>query len=498
MRIYWQRLLAALVASVGILALGCTIYAVSDIRSFEWQPLGELFGLRGVAFIAFILIGLAVITALCARTAIATMQPVLPRSRTLRLGLLLWIAMVGWLAEWVFLEKPVSVRMQDAALGQDHIRIATERAIARFQGDGSLDALSRTNDPGRRAQLALMLGRVAMNRPSVFDDVSIGNTIAKYARRYDLSPVLLLDWAYLDSFYGEAPSGPMPFFREINGELFRDLVQLHLPWWFIESPIRIALIEGPWLDYLVPRGLAWKLRYAFQKATYDIAISPYMNSVYSDLFLILREYRGEFPELFGPGAPRNQIAESFDVLKDNGLLPPYDFPFTQQRRSPGYYRAHRTELITFSRAAVYRLITDFEFATKVQALVAHYYSDRYSEALGADVWARVPERQKTVLLAILRDVDTTNIGTVSYNLYMVPEFNCTPIAYVSAEAARDPAAILQDDVTWLPEDSARFWGATGLMLHGLSEVWATVTGTALPGVTPAATIDDATIVLARQ
>src|SRR5262249_20769904 len=142
-----------------------------------------------------------------------------------------------------------------------------------------------------RQRLALMLARIAVNRPSVFAHVSIGATIGKYAQRYGVSPILLLHWTYLDSFYGEAPPGPMPFFNEVNPEMFRDLVQAHLPPWFVESPIRVALIGGPLFDYVAPQAFANKLRYAFQKATYDIAISPYMNSVYSDLFLILREYR---------------------------------------------------------------------------------------------------------------------------------------------------------------------------------------------------------------
>ena len=54
--------------------------------------------------------------------------------------------------------------------------------------------------------------------------------------------------------------------------------------------------------------MSFKLRYAVQKATYDIAIAPFMNSVMSDLFLILREYPEEFPELFSTAGTSDPLA----------------------------------------------------------------------------------------------------------------------------------------------------------------------------------------------
>jgi hypothetical protein len=290
----------------------------------------------------------------------------------------------------------------------------------------------------------------------------------------------------------------MPFFREVTGEMFRDLVQAHLPWWFVESPLRVALIERPWFNRLVGDAHGVKLRYAFQKATYDIAISPYMNSVYSDLFLILREYRSEFPDLFGPDSRTDPLARAFLALESSGLQQPYDLPYVHSKRDNEYYSRYRNELISFARAAVYRLSGDFDFATKVQALVAKYYATQYAQRIGAERWTALSERQKTALLAMLRDVYVPNIGRVADNLYMAPEFNTTPIIFFAEEVARDFTRAVDSNKTWVPADSSRFWGATGLMLRVLSETWGVMTGMALPGVVSADTIPEAAKVLARN
>jgi len=493
-----QRFSAGLVFLCGLLGLLCFAYVVMDVRSFEWATLWRLLGLRGAAFVVFLAAGLALLTWQCARVVIRAKK--MPRRRSLWISVALatWLFAITWLASWVFLEKPISVMAAEGRLTTADLEQAAARAVRTFTADGSLDALAEQWPSMDRDQVAVMLARIAVNRPSVFGEVSIGRTIVENASHYGVSPVLLLHWCYIDSFYGEAPAGPMPFFAEINGEMFRDLVQAHLPWWFVESPLRVALIEGPWFSQLAPETVSFKLRYAVQKATYDIAIAPFMNSVMSDLFLILREYPEEFPELFSTTGASDPLASSFLALRDDGLLEPYHDPYIHTPRTADYYDRNRASLITFGRAAVYRLIGDFAFATKVQALVARYYSEQYRERLGPGRWDSLTERQQTALLAMLRDVYTPSVGRISYNLYMVPEFNTTPIVFLAGEAARDFSRVLAEEKIWIPSDSTRLWGATGLMLRVLGETWGAATGEPLAGFPPTRTVEDSLKVLARH
>lgn len=492
------RILYGAIAAGSLIAISFVANALLEIRAFEWAPLWRLMGAQGVAYFGFLVAGLAVLGIRTARRAAAPRRLSPVSAGWHRIFLLTWILAVVWLADWVFLERPFTTRIHDRLVGDDVRTEAAADAMRRFSADGSLDAFSAIWPGMDRRSISIMLARIADNRPGVFEHVSIGRTITKYASEYDVSPALLLHWCYIDSFYGEAPAGRMPFFAEVNGEMFRDLVQAHLPSWFVENPVRVALIEGPLLDSVAPPKFAVKLRYALQKATYDIAIAPYMNSVMSDLFLVLREYPDEFPELFSGVGSSDPLAVSFAALRDQGLLPPYHQPELHGPRSPAYYDEHRDDLITFSRAAVYRLIEDFDFATKAQALVANYYSQQYRTRLGADRWDGLSERQKTALLAMLRDVYTPNIGKVSYNLYMVPEFNTTPIVFLAGQAASHFEQVSDPSRIWVPDDREKLWGATGLMLRTLGETWKVATGEPLAGYPPTATIADALSVLARN
>lgn len=492
-----KRLVCAAVAVGAIAALVCAAYTLIDMRSFEWHPLFVFLGFRGVAFAALLIAGLVVCAVIASRAALVGDGAIRLGSLRTKALLLAWVVAIVWLAEWVFMEEPVTVQVADRSFTDaDSERVVAE-AVRQFSADGSIAALTPPGATVDEQRLATMLARIAVNRPSVFDGTPIGVIIAKQATRYGVNPILLLHWAYIDSFYGEAPSGRMPFFREINGEMFRDLVQAHLPWWFVENPLRVALIEKPWLRQIAGDYFGQKLQYAFQKATYDIAISPFMNSVYSDLFLILREYPEEFPELFGDGGQADPLARSFLAVRDVALQPPYDQPYARPRRDGAYYAKYRADLITFGRAAVYRLSGDFEFAAKVQALVARYYQDQYARRIGPERWSALSDREQTALLAMLRDVYVPNIGHVSDNLYLVPEFNTTPIVFLSEELAKDFDAAARGDKTWVPADGTRLWGATALMLHVLSETWEVETGSPLPGVLPAKTVPDAIKVLAR-
>jgi hypothetical protein len=505
---FWKvaKRVSLLTIGVGCLAiLACEAYALSHIRTYEWQPLFAFFGWRGVAFTAFLSAGLIgiCIWALTAAVASSARIPLLGW----RIGLLAWVIAVLWLADWVFLEKPLTLRITDTLISEADRREAVAAALDKARSDGSMAVLA--SDPrADQTRLALMLARIAVNKPDAFKGVSIGRTIDKYATRYNVSRTLLLHWTYIDSFYGEAPAGPLPMFRQLNGETFRDLVQAHLPPWFIESPLRVALIEGPWFDDLAGKSIGEHLRYAVQKADYDIAISPYMNSVYSDLFLIFREYQDEFPELFGSEPPPDPVAaalaRSFLALKDTAFTPPYDRPYDQPPRNGAYYDRYRNDLMDFGRAAVYHLTSDFDFATKAQALVAKYYATQYAARLGDAQWAALSERQRTVLLAILRDVYVPNIGRPGPNLYLVTELVSTPIAFVAGEAAKNRDALGQTDKIWLPTQHQqyghpdRLWGATGLMLRALSETFRVTTGEPLAGVRPVDETENAITVIARR
>jgi hypothetical protein len=221
-----------------------------------------------------------------------------------------------------------------------------------------------------------------------------------------------------------------------------------------------------------------------------------MNSVFSDTFLVLRKYKSEFPELFATDARGDPLANAFLAIESDGLLEPYDDPYRQRRRDADYYDHHRDDLMSFARAAVYRLTSDFEFATKVQALVARYYSDQYAKRVGPSRWDALTERQQTTLLAMLRDVYTPNIGKLSYNLYLIPELNCTPIDFLADQVSEDFEAVRQTTRTWRPKHSERLWGSTGLMLRVLDEVWDVMTGIPLPGVVSPETVPDSLKVLA--
>jgi hypothetical protein len=440
--------------------------------------------------------GLGVLT-LGVSGALARPAPGFITSRGGRLFAVANVLLCLWLAQWVFFEYPPTAKMVDLTISESRREAATQSALARFQQDGSLAALRSAAESGPMDERAvsIMLARIVVNRPSVFANVSIGQVLAETARQYDVHPYLLLHWSYIDSFYGEAPGGPMPFFSEINGEMFRDLVQAHLPTWFVESKLRQTLIEGPYLGSIFGDSIALKLRYALQKATYDIAISPFMNSVFSDLYLVLTEYTAEFPELFVDDDP---LGDAFTRLMGHGLEAPYHAPLTIEPKGPAFYDQYREALVDFGRAAVYRLSSDFAFATKAQALVARYYSDRFEEGLGGSVWRDLSHRQQTVLLAILRDVYVPNIGKTSYNLYLVPEFNTTPINFLIDQARADMDALSSGSTIWLPKEREKLWGATGLMLRVSSEVWLRTTGVGLSGVNPTDTLDDSLDVIARN
>lgn len=492
-----KRVGAAVVGLVGAFGIFCFLYALLHMRAWEWPHLYPILGIRGFLWAAFLVTGLVIFTWHWLSRALV--PAALVRRRLWFKALMsAWALGLAWTADWAYFETPPTVALEDHFIGAAAKERAATAAVQRYRADGSIAAVKTLLPNVDERRLAIMFARVAVNQPQVFDRVSIGGIIAKYSQKYHVSPVLLLDWNYLDSIYGKSPSGPMPFFAAMNVQLFRHLVQVHLPPWLVESRFRRAMIASPWLPPIVGQRLAMKLRYGAQKATYDIAITPYMTNVMSDLLLVLQKYPDQFPDLLGPDATRDPLARSFLALRGAALLPPYDQPYTHAPRDAAYYERHRRDLISFARAAVYRLSGDFDFATKVQALIARYDMDRYADQLGPARWAALSQRQQTALLAILRDVYVPNIGHASYNLYMSPEFNDTPIAYTATEAAAQYGEVARTDKIWLPPHPEYLWGATASMLRVLSEVWGITTGTPLAGVHPTSTMDGDLNVLVRN
>ncbi len=482
------------ISLVALSILGLQAYCIVDLRVFELPYLWCLLGLRGAVFMIFLNVGLIMVVWHALRYALKGTRPSL--SRVSRFILIAWLIAVAWLSEWTFLETPLSVRLASLTIDEKYKRRTADRVHTAARSSH----LTTLIPPGAKADertLAAMSARVSLNRPAVFAKHPLGTTIKRWAERYEVSPALLFYWAYIDSFYGEAMSGPMPFFKEMTGETFRDLVQAHLPWWFVESHVRAVLLESDLLERIAGGSFGNKLRYALQKATYDVSVDPYDTNVFSDIFLVLREYKSEFPEIFMDEMDK-PLARAFTVLEDNTLLQPYDRPYDHPKMSTNYYRRFRDDLITFSRAAFYRMLFDFDFATKVQALVARYYSNQYAAQLGREIWNGISEPQRIALLAMLRDVHVTHIGRVSYNLYVLPELNCTPFSFLSSKAREHTAELLEARRIWRPDNYQDLWAAAGFKLRVLSEVWEAVTGTSFQSFPASKTVDDSILVIARQ
>jgi hypothetical protein len=109
---------------------------------------------------------------------------------------------------------------------------------------------------------------------------------------------------------------------------------------------------------------------------------------------------------------------------------------------------------------------------------------------------RFSPEQKMALVAMLRDVYMPNIGRPSYNLYLLPEFNCAPFSFVASELGSSAAALSDATTTWRPQHSERLWAGAAYKLRNLSEVLEATRGHPLPGINPTETTSDALTVLA--
>lgn len=494
------NVLCAAIVTAGLVAAAVELYVLIDLRSFEFEYLLEMLGAKGWLYILVLEAG-GVVLCWWAWRVIRGRAPSARSGRIAASVLAIWLALAAWLLDWVLIETPVTFHLQQAIMSEEAHRAAEREALQYAQRSGDLAALAGVGASRDERALSIMIARVVVNRPHVFESARLGETLVKYAAKYDVDPTLTLAWAYLDSYYGEATSGPMPMFRELTAEGFRDLVQTHLPAWFVESRIRRLLIEGDWLTRAFGDGLGTKLRYALQKANYDVSSDPFDTSIFSDLFLVLLQFEGEFPEL-SVGADTNALdsalRDSFAMLRDVTLLEPYDQPYVHEARDAGFYTQHREAMITFGRAAFYKLQTDFEFATKIQTLLAKYYMDQYRTELGESNWGRFPPYQRAALVAMLRDLYMPNIGRPSYNVYLLPELNCTPFRFVVSEARDEVEEISSSRVIWRPRGADRLWAGATYKIASFVEVWRAATGEVLAGPPPTDTVSAAARVIARN
>lgn len=477
----WRSVFFLVCALLGMSILLVQIYGFLGMRSFEFSYIKRLLGLKGLATLTIVDVGIALVFCFVFFTVVLKRRVKL--GRICQVALLLWFVVCLWVLQWLFMETPLTVRMKRPFLNREVEEVALGAFAPLVRSEQIID------------KKAIMYERIRLNRPEIYSRFDISKTIEKYAEIYHVEPVLLFHWLYLTSFYGEATSGRVPFLRNMTAETFRDFIQVHLPYWFVESAIRKNLIESTLLETICfGSDFGHKLRYAFQKATYDVSLEPYDTNIFSDVFLILKEYKSHFPEIFcvtNLDQLTIRLRDAFLQLEDNCLLQPYECPYNAVARPKKYYTKYREALIMFSRATFYKSLFDFEFATKIQALVARYYETKFKDNLGNAFWAKVPMQQKSTLIAMLRDVYCPNIGRLSYNVYALPEFNCAPFHFVVNEAVREKDRLLDNNEIWRPTDFRKLWGAASFKLRVLSEVWQVMYGRPLATFRASNTIEEA-------
>jgi hypothetical protein len=482
---------------IGLTLLSLQIYWCFDIKWFEIQYVLRLIGVSGICVLAIVDIGsVLIIWLFIDRLILHSNKIFLGGGR--KIFLILWVVVLFWIGEWFFMEKPFTLRLRNVYCDKNIENTLVETAPYLSEIDFSL--LKKIENKASQRDFLIMHERIRFNRPEIFSQNNIGKIIDLYSTKYDVDPIYLFYTLYLSSFYGEATSGRVPFLRNMTSETFRDFVQVHLPYWFVENPLRRYLIESRILEKCFGT-FGFSLRYAFQKATYDICLETYDSNIFSDIFLVLKEYREEFPEIFSKtnSVKLNRlIRDTYEKIEGNGLILPYEQPYAVAEFTKKYYDSHREDLVLFSRALFYKVTFDFEFATKVQALVANYYLKRFEKAFGVEFWEKVPISQKIVLISMLRDVYRPNIGKLSYNLYALPEFNCTPLKFVMGEAIKEKKQLLDENKIWRPRNYRRLWAGGTYKLFVLSEVWNVIYGQPLPGLGKVNSLQDSFEIVMRN
>ena len=481
------RLLAAAVALGLIVAFVAELGALADLYAFEFAPLASLLGVRGLFTILVINLGLVLLLVRCVRVALNQWTP-------LRVAEAIALTATGvtllWLLQWTFIETPPTVRL----------RLQAGSPVASELHDpwrADFDAFSVTRgptSPGAKAALEQAYARIVVNNPAVFRSSPLGATIDRWTAGTPIDPELLFETAYLDSFYGEATSGPVPLFANMNAETLRDVVQVHLPAWLVESSIRRNLAESPFLVRAAGENLGFKLRYALQKSNIDVSSQPFGANTLTNVLMVLQEDPDRFRDVLTSNEPvARTLADAFGHIRGTALLRPYESPYQHAPLTEDYYRKHREHLKRFSRAAYYLLALDFEFATRVQVALLEYRRAFYIGQMGLATWQSLPRWQQNALLAMVQDVYTPSVGHFGYNVYALPEINNVALDFVAGQAATAAldAGMLgaQQLRLWRPPHHEVLWGGAGFQLGVMNELWSAVHGTGIPGAGNAETLE---------
>ncbi len=483
----------AIATSVGgVTGLLIILYVLVDLRGFEYPYLWEMLGYKGVAVFVACVVVVTWLTLGVFLLGIKGRFPGLDAKGSI--GLILGLCLLAWVGQWLFMERPVSVMVAEAMLSDSDRTAAFEKILAGTDHGLSPNIIANAEiDP---SAARVMMKRIAVGRPEFYQGKNVGEVIRTAADEADVPPQLLFYWLYLTSFYGEATSGPLPFTRQMTGETFRDLVQVHLPSWFMESELRAWLIRGTFFETLVGEGLGWKLRYALQKANLDVSMDPYNANIYTDVYLVLSRFEHLFPDLFQEPTDDPLVValrKAFQRLNNDLGLDACD---TDKIVDPAKYKAFRDDLITFARAVYYKSYFDFEFATRVQSLVARNSFNRFEASIGSELWGQVSLGQRSGLASMARDVFKPNVGKPSPIPYLLPEFNCAPVDYLTTEAGKAGRMVLGGDDFWYPPNPEYLWAGGGFLLKLLSEVWGATAGEPIPGIQATNTVEQAIGVIA--
>lgn len=495
-----RRILARIVFAASILiASGIAIFlifavlAIADLRSFEWPFIWQLFGPLGIGTAVVGVTLLLLLGWLHWRVVRGNVE--LLKSRwTIALHVVAGLVF-AWIAQWLFLEQPLTQRLVAARLDREQISEVHSRLIA-TDPHHTEKLVEPGVPPSEAARLRLMAARIAVNRPDFYRHTNIGDAISDAARRYAVEPILLFYWLFQNSFYGEATSGRLPFASQMTSETFRDFVQAHLPTWLIASSFRRELILGSALEKLAGHHLGWKLRYAVHKATLDLSMDPYNANIFSDVFYVMERYPANFlPDLEGNDASAldRALATSFRSLNEELGLDACD----PDSAEPADFSQFSEAFKTFTRATFYKLYFDFDFATKVQALLLKVIDDEFQASPAHTRWNALTRSERASIVAMSRDVFVPNVGHPSLVPFTLPEINCAPRDYLREQVASADPRELNSPVFWRPDNPEYLWAGAGYIVRLLNEVWQAAAGESLRDLGTTDAANESLAVIAR-
>jgi hypothetical protein len=119
--------------------------------------------------------------------------------------------------------------------------------------------------------------------------------------------------------------------------------------------------------------------------------------------------------------------------------------------------------------------------------------------LGSVAWDALPAWQQAAMLGMTRDLYVPNVGRLGYNLYALPELNCTPVEFVASSALADRGLLATGlAAVWRPQDHLALWGGAATKLRIFGEVWDVTHGRPVPGLVPEDSISAARRIVALQ